>query len=211
VAAVAVVAIVPLHLGIEWIDRVGDDGGDHVHGEEGDISLTASAAGTGAAVNSQALTFGTNGTLATVASRRRTVEVGEQLRDHRRHDAQAAVTAAQTALDAADTNLTLAQQQPHSPSPSAATPASPRRPPTCCNPQTTPVGLPTRARPRLPRPLDAVGPTHRLEPRNLQNLIDLDVTGTRCGWATASELAWGVGDGLESARPTVKGDLYVLG
>lgn len=89
----------------------------------GDLTVTASAAGTVQPVNSRALTFGTSGTIETLAVKAGDhVTAGELLATIDPTDAQAAVTSAQSALDAANTNLALAQQQAASPAPTATCP-----------------------------------------------------------------------------------------
>lgn len=92
----------------------------------GDLSVVTSAAGTVQPINSRALTFGASGTLATLKVKAGTqVESGEVLATIDPTDAQAAVDSAQQALDAANTNLTLAKQQAAAPTPTAT--------PTCAD------------------------------------------------------------------------------
>src|SRR5215510_8645175 len=82
----------------------------------GTLTVTASAAGTVQPIDSRALTFGTGGTLATLAVKPGDhVTAGQLLATLDPTDAQAAVTSAQSALDAAETNLTLAEDQAAAP------------------------------------------------------------------------------------------------
>jgi len=88
--------------------------------KRGTLTVSASAAGTVQPINSRALTFGAGGTVATVK-----VKAGDDVRDGEilatidPTDAQDAVNAAQEALDAANTNLTLAEEQASSSSTTA--------------------------------------------------------------------------------------------
>ncbi len=84
--------------------------------KRGAVTVTASASGTVQPIDERALTFGTNGTLATVSVKAgQTVTTGETLATLDATDAEAAVTQAESALDAANTNLTLAEQQAAAP------------------------------------------------------------------------------------------------
>lgn len=78
----------------------------------GDLSVTASASGTVVAINQRALNFGTSGTIATLQVKAGDhVTTGQVLATLDDSDAQDAVSAAQSALDAAKDNLTLAKSQ----------------------------------------------------------------------------------------------------
>jgi multidrug efflux pump subunit AcrA (membrane-fusion protein) len=84
--------------------------------KRGTLTVIASAAGTVAPVNSRALTFGTSGTLTEVVVKAGDrVTAGEILAAIDPADAQAALTSAESALGAANTNLTLAKQQADEP------------------------------------------------------------------------------------------------
>ncbi|HEY1485977.1 MAG TPA: HlyD family efflux transporter periplasmic adaptor subunit, partial [Micromonosporaceae bacterium] len=86
----------------------------------GTVTVTASAAGTIESINERALTFGAGGTVATLKVKAgQSVIDGQVLATLDPTDAQDAVNAAQSALDAANTNLALAEQQAASPSPTA--------------------------------------------------------------------------------------------
>jgi HlyD family secretion protein len=78
----------------------------------GTVTVTASASGTVQPIDSRALTFGTAGTVSTL-----NVKAGDRVTDGETlatldpADAQSAVSSAQSALDAANTNLSLAEEQ----------------------------------------------------------------------------------------------------
>jgi HlyD family secretion protein len=78
----------------------------------GTVTVTASASGTVQPIDSRALTFGASGTVSTLK-----VKAGDQVTDGETlatldpADAQSAVSSAQSALDAANTNLSLAEEQ----------------------------------------------------------------------------------------------------
>jgi multidrug efflux pump subunit AcrA (membrane-fusion protein) len=78
----------------------------------GTVTVTASASGTVQPIDSRALTFGTSGTVSTL-----NVKAGDRVTDGETlatldpADAQSAVSSAQSALDAANTNLSLAEEQ----------------------------------------------------------------------------------------------------
>jgi HlyD family secretion protein len=89
--------------------------------KQGTLTVTASAAGSIESINQQALTFGASGTVATLKVKAgQTVEDGQVLATLDPTDAQDAVNAAQSALDAANTNLALAEQQAARPEPPTA-------------------------------------------------------------------------------------------
>jgi multidrug efflux pump subunit AcrA (membrane-fusion protein) len=78
----------------------------------GPITVTTSASGTVQPIDSRALTFGTSGTVRTLAVKAGDhVTAGETLATLDPTDAQSAVSSAQSSLDAANSNLTLAEQQ----------------------------------------------------------------------------------------------------
>jgi HlyD family secretion protein len=78
----------------------------------GTISVTTSASGTVQPINSRALTFGTSGTVGTLAVKAGDrVTAGATLATLDSADAQSAVSSAESALDAANTNLSLAEAQ----------------------------------------------------------------------------------------------------
>ena len=78
----------------------------------GTVTVTASAAGTVQPIDSRALTFGTTGTVSTLDVKAGDqVTEGETLATLDPADAQSAVSSAQSALDAANTNLSLAEEQ----------------------------------------------------------------------------------------------------
>ena len=82
----------------------------------GTITTTASASGNIEPINERALTFGAGGTVATLTVKPgQTVYTGEVLATLDATDAQANVDSAQSALDAATTNLKLAEQQAAAP------------------------------------------------------------------------------------------------
>jgi HlyD family secretion protein len=86
----------------------------------GTVTVTTSASGTVEPVQSRALTFGTAGTVSTLAVKAGdTVTVGQTLATLDQSDAQSAVSSAESALTAATSNLSLAQEQATTPSPSA--------------------------------------------------------------------------------------------
>jgi multidrug resistance efflux pump len=88
--------------------------------KRGTLTVTASAAGTVTPVNSRALTFGASGTVASVTVKAGDrVTTGEVLATIDPGDAQAAVTSAQSALDAANTNLSLVEAQSATPTATA--------------------------------------------------------------------------------------------
>ncbi len=133
--------------------------------KRGDLSDITSAAGTVQPINSRALTFGTSGTLASVNVKAGDqVEAGELLATIDPTDAQAAVDSAQQALDAANTNLTLAQQQ-------AANPTTPTTSSTCSNqaaayvvgnhPAPTPTPTPTATATPTPTATPTKTPTSK--------------------------------------------------
>jgi HlyD family secretion protein len=78
----------------------------------GTVTVTASASGTVQPIDSRALTFGTSGMVSTL-----NVKAGDRVTDGETlatldpADAQSAVSSAQSALDAANTNLSLAEEQ----------------------------------------------------------------------------------------------------
>ncbi len=78
----------------------------------GTVTVTASASGTVQPIDSRALTFGTSGTVSTLKVKAGDqVTEGETLATLDPADAQSAVSSAQSALDAANTNLSLAEEQ----------------------------------------------------------------------------------------------------
>lgn len=78
----------------------------------GTVTVTASASGTVQPIDSRALTFGTSGTVSTLSVKAGDrVTDGETLATLDPADAQSAVSSAQSALDAANTNLSLAEEQ----------------------------------------------------------------------------------------------------
>ena len=78
----------------------------------GTVTVTASASGTVQPIDSRALTFGTSGTVGTLKVKAGDqVTEGETLATLDPADAQSAVSSAQSALDAANTNLSLAEEQ----------------------------------------------------------------------------------------------------
>lgn len=115
----------------------------------GTVTVTASAAGTVQPVDSRALTFGASGTVATLAVKAGDhVTAGEVLATIDPSDAQAAVSSAQSALDAAQTNLSLAQQQAATPTPTDTCAATadfviPVIPAAAPHPSPSPTGTPT--------------------------------------------------------------------
>jgi len=79
---------------------------------DGTVTVTTSASGTVAPIDSRALTFGATGTVSTLnVTAGDHVTAGETLATIDPTDAEAAVSSAQSALDAANTNLALAEQQ----------------------------------------------------------------------------------------------------
>jgi HlyD family secretion protein len=90
----------------------------------GDLTVTASAAGSIVAVNQRALSFGTSGTVSKLNVKAGDeVTAGDILARLNDSDAQNAVAAAQQALDAAKSNLALAQQQADEAAQAAAAPS----------------------------------------------------------------------------------------
>jgi len=90
----------------------------------GDLTVTASAAGSIVAVNQRALSFGTSGTVSKLNVKAGDeVTAGDILARLDDSDAQNAVAAAQQALDAAKENLALAQQQADEAAQAAAAPS----------------------------------------------------------------------------------------
>ncbi len=135
IVAVAVVVVAALVAASFWLFS---GGGGAVAAKSttatvkrGTVTVTASAAGTVTPVDSRALTFGTSGTVATLGVKAGDhVTSGEVLATLDPADAQAAVTSAQSALDAAETNLSLAEQQAATPTPTRTSRPTPTPTPT---------------------------------------------------------------------------------
>ncbi|HEY7176654.1 MAG TPA: HlyD family efflux transporter periplasmic adaptor subunit, partial [Micromonosporaceae bacterium] len=157
----------------------------------GTVTVTASAAGTVQPIDSRALTFGTNGTVSTLNVKAGDhVTAGQTLATLDASDAQSAVSSAQSALDAADTNLTLAEQQSASPSP---TPTS-----TCVSaadfvlaaptsaPSPSPSASPSAPSSPTPHPSPST-PTHRATPA--------PTGGGACGSGSGGGAGGGSGSG----------------
>lgn len=90
--------------------------------KRGTLTVTASAAGTVQPYDERALIFGTNGTVATLSVKvGQQVSAGQILATLDATDAQNAVDSASQALEAAQSNLDLAEEQAATPTPSTTT------------------------------------------------------------------------------------------
>ncbi|HKD96092.1 MAG TPA: HlyD family efflux transporter periplasmic adaptor subunit [Micromonosporaceae bacterium] len=172
IVAVAAVAVVALVAGSVWLFTGGSGPAPAATTtatvKRGTVTVTASAAGTVQPVDSRALNFGTSGTVATLAVKAGDhVTTGEVLATLDPSDAQAAVSSAQSALDAAETNLTLAEQQAATPTPTSTCPApaafvvtttpSPTPSPTATPHPTPTTPAPTHSSPAHPTPTGTHG------------------------------------------------------
>jgi HlyD family secretion protein len=186
--------------------------------KQGTVTVTTSASGTIQPINERALTFGTSGTLATLSVKAgQDVTAGQTLATLDPTDAQAAVTQAQSALDAANTNLTLAAQQAASPAPTAKN--------TCVNAQgaayvvatATPIPSPSASPSATPKPKPSTAPTRTATPKPTHPAT-CSTTSTGGGSGGGSGSGFGGsqngsssgGDNLMRAQQTVNNDQLAL-